>query len=281
MSNKQRYQNILLSTILKMKIYHFFIVTLCMCIPMMCSAITVIEPEGFCGESTCPTPGYEWSFGQYGSTLTITSPGEYAFANVEFPDEFYIDVSARDVTLDGEGVTLIGIDGDPTLNLTNINIFQKNKYFTGISSCNNIENSSIVVVSDGDGFKPLFGIKYLYGNIDDTTTITVTGSNHDSVFGIYDVSGTISGGTFTVTSQQGQAHGVYGVRGTISGGTFTVTSQQDKAYGVLVVYGTVSGGTFTITSKGNLSAGIKYILLYGEVSGGTFTVNGERKDLRV
>jgi hypothetical protein len=238
------------------------------------TGVTVIKP---CGKSTCSTSSYEWD----GSTrLTITSPGEYEFANEKFPDGFYVFLESEGVTLDGRGVTLGGIDGDKTLNLKNmkidVTIRRNDDFFEGaaITECNNIENSSIVIASNGYGAGWVIGIEDLYGNIDDTTTITITSQN-DGVFGVFSVreGATISGGTFTITSQA-MAYGVETVYegATISGGTFTITSHEREAHGIECVDGgTVSGGKFTVTSKDEVTTGIE-TFKKGTVSGGTFTI---------
>ena len=220
---------------------------------------TVILPD--CG-SNCG--GYEWS----GSTLLITKPGEYAFsANV--PGDISIEVQSTGVTLDGSGVTLLhGILGQPDLDLKNVTIYVDDPDFSdsAITECRNIENSSIVITSGN----VVAGIGAVYGNIDDTTSITVMG--RDRAFGVYEVYGTISGGTFTVTGENiASAVDQVSDGGIISGGTFTVTGENTAA-GVGQVYGTISGGTFTMTG-GDGAAGV--LDAYGTISGGLFTVMGE------
>ncbi|MDR2855108.1 MAG: hypothetical protein LBV40_02985, partial [Methanomicrobiales archaeon] len=132
------------------------------------------------------------------------------------------------------------------------------------------------------------GIGKLYGNIDDTTTITVTGQSYYQgvagqiyqMSGVSELYGTISGGTFTIISKgnDGHAFGVASVKegATISGGTFTVTGGGQLVAGIMrLEEGTVSGGKFTITSNiGVFSYGVRYG--FEKVSGGIFMVNGKR-----
>ena len=197
--------------------------------------------------------GYEWSQrGNIGSVV-ITAPGEYAFAkNVNFPERIMVSVTAAGVTLDGKGVTILTIQGRDDLDLKNIHIsWDEGDTVSGppISECRNIKNSSIDVTTRSS----VTGILMLYGNIDDTTSITVTSTNPvRSRFGVIDataigeVYGTVSGGTFVASGWSAAAIGE--VYGTVSGGTFTVTG-EDSAAGIVTNNGNISGGIFIVNGQ--------------------------------
>ena len=237
------------------------------------SKTTVIKPD--CRSRDCG--GYYWgerdSLGMY--MLTITKPGEYTFLkNARFPSRIGIYVASSGVTLDGSGVTLTFIIGQPDLDLKNITI-DDNSYFdasyssgTAITECRNIKNSSIHIAATSQ----VTGIENLYGTMDGTTSITVI-SGVNSAYGVSIVDGTISGGTITVRGGY-QAYGVYRVNntGTISGGKYTVYGLM-AAVGVGTNRGTISGGTFSMASDYNVAYGVYED--FGTVSGATFTVNGK------
>ena len=91
----------------------FLLITVFMCIPMVCSA-AVIQPSG-------SGTGWSWS----GTTeLQITSSGSYTFApGVNFPKTI-VYVEADNVSIDGRNVIFAKINGRPTLDLsyiTNVN----------------------------------------------------------------------------------------------------------------------------------------------------------------
>jgi len=214
--------------------------------------------------------GYSWSTQ---NDLRITSPGVYTFADDDFPD-LAIHVESSGVTLDGKGVVIRRIDGQPDLNLQNILLYSDRLAFSGsaITACNDIVDSSIFVKS----LNSIHGIGSLYGEINSTTSITVE-SIDSSANGIANLYGTISGGIFTVTGAgTGHTHGVESMHsGIISGGEFTVTGKggADTA-GIESIYdGDVSGGKFTVTGSGDLTQGIEWVN-GGTVSGGTFIVSG-------
>jgi hypothetical protein len=98
-----------------------------------------------------------------------------------------------------------------------------------------------------------YGIEVLWGKISGGT-FTVTGNSGYGVWAIQEYrgdTGEISGGEFTVTgtSPLGYAYGVNDVYGTISGGTFAMTSTSPGyASGVNNVSGVISGGEFIITN---------------------------------
>jgi hypothetical protein len=227
------------------------------------NSAVVIEP-GKNGE------GYSWS----GSTLTIIGGNaEYMLSNA-ISKSTAVHVDADEITLDGNGVPISGIRGNPTLDLVNVHVdggiredtsFENWYYLIGITECRNIKDSVIGVIGVErieEGTRFFFsGIGKLYGNLDDTTTITVT-SQESSVTGVDAVYGTISGGTFTVTSKQNHALGVGTVYGTISGGKFTITSQQDTACGVHSVpedgSGMISGGEFILNGKETAPTSLGY-----------------------
>ena len=231
--------------------------------------VTVIQPD--CG-SSCK--GYSWS----GSTVTITAPGEYAFAkNANFPNKIVVSVESSGVTLDGAGVTILQIAGKPDLDLKNITIYADDPSVLdyAISECRNVENSSIVIISR-DTTRAVrndaAGIGTLYGKIDDITSITVTSTRY--AYGVKEVAktGIISGGTFTMRGDSASA-GVGDVYGTISGGTFTVTG-GDVAAVVFRLHegGTISGGEFTVKDGYFATNGVN--IVSGTISGGTFTMAG-------
>ena len=132
------------------------------CISVSCSAV-VIEP-GKDGD------GYSWS----GSTLTITGASEeYTLSNA-ISNSITIHVDVQEVTLDGNGVSITGIRGQPTLDLRNVHvdggILQKSQHYDdiyGITECRNIENSVIVVrrTTTASRADPTYGIGKLYGNL--------------------------------------------------------------------------------------------------------------------
>ena len=250
-----------------MKTTSFLLTLMLICIPMACSA-AMICPEG-ASDQGCTTGSYSWG----GTTVTITASGEYTFA-ASVPPTTSVKVASSGVTLDGTDVTLRQIDGKTDLNLKNIKIISSG---TAITECGNIENSSIEVKSSSWAS----GIGSLHGKMDNTTiTVESTGGY---AFGVEDVygTGTISGGTFTVTSQNTNAYGVRDLVGTISGGTFTVTS-SGVAYGVYKIFnnGVISGGIFTVTGN-RYAYGVNYLAdMYtlsnrATISGGEFTVTSD------
>jgi len=247
--------------------------------------------------------GYELTRSGNVVSVMITEPGKYSFAKSgNSQNKIMVSVKSAGVTLDGKGVAILTIEGKSDLDLKNININVNSNIdfslssnpntFIGlaaISECRNIENSSIVV---NDAYFTS-GIGSLYGKIDDTTSITMTGyvdplgsaMNVYSVFGIHSVyaGGIVSGGTFTIDGQS-TAYGVYSVRagGIVSGGTFNVNSEGRSMYyhtdgltaGIGEVDGTISGGRFTVTGK--LAVGVASVRAGGIVSGGRFSVTGDR-----
>ena len=170
------------------------------------------------------------------------------------------------VSVDGNGVTFVTIHGKPTLDLRNIKVDTSEGAHEGpvITKCRNIVSSNILVRSS----RTVTGIEELYGKVDDTTTIELSGSGNVNVVGISSVplTGNISGGTFTITSS-GNAFGVDVLHGTISGGRFSVTG-SGTALGVGTAHGDISGGEFSVTgSKHTWGIGT----LHGTISGGKFT----------
>jgi hypothetical protein len=185
----------------------------------------VICSEGV-SDQGCAIGKYSWS----GLTVTITKPGEYRFAaNVQ--NDISIEVISSGVTIDGDGVTVRHIAGQPDLDLKNIiiDVDDPNYPDSAITECRNIVNSFIFVRSASE----IAGIGRLYGNIDETTSITIM-STARSAYGVRTADGTISGGRFTITSHNGSAYGVYELsgNGVISAGKFTVIGRIDaKAVG--------------------------------------------------
>ena len=229
------------------------LIVLLLCIPAACSAV-VIQP-GADGD------GYSWS--PDGLTVTITgSSKEYTLSNA-ISESITVVVDADEVTLNGNNVPIAGIAGNPTLDLENVYINggtnggvfirSKNQRY-GISECRNIKNSSIVIEKNVERGYPLSGIGELYGNLDDSTSITVTSNSY--TYGVQTVYGVISGGEFMVTTTA-----------ETEGGTMT--------YGVETAYGVISGGEFTVTSLsryGYITCGVRYVENGGVISGGEFTV---------
>ena len=235
--------------------------------------VTLIMPG--CGSNECG--GYEWSRSGNLGYVVITAPGAYAFAkNADFPDGVVVSVKSAGVTLDGKGITLLRIDGRTDLDLKNIHIESSGD--NAISECRNIKDSSIVIRARGSSLgigNFASGIYNLYGNIDDTTSITVINPNpyHSEAawkigavdaFAVSNVYGTISGGTFITEGWVAAGVGVN--HGTISGGKFTITG-EDAAFAVYENRGKVSGGTFTMN-------GYRAYRVYegagGTISGGRF-----------
>ena len=226
--------------------------------------------------------GYSWS--PDGLTVTITGAYEKYILSNAISGSITVNVDADEITLNGNGIPIAGIRGQPTLDLENVyvNGATYHKYgmndmfdgFFGITDCRNIKSSSIVL-EHIRGETPIYGIEHLWGNLDDTT-VTVTG---DTVYGVEEVIGKISGGVFTLTSDL-YAVGLHSVYGEISGGVFTVISKQSAA-GVETVYGEgkfsdgkISGGKFFVTAD-TMAFGVKGITFPGsEISGGEFTVTG-------
>jgi hypothetical protein len=215
------------------------------------SDVIVIQPPNYCEqpEQNCHESGYTWERSHYQlGTLHINSPGEYTFANANFPDKFDIKVGvSRDqdeeiVTIDGTGVIINQIYGGAP-NLKNIHI--ESDYTIGISSCNDIVDSSILVLGLGEGT----GINSLYGNMEKTkiTVESLVKSN-----GINFLFGTISSGEITVTAAQ-TAIGVNRVEkeATISGGTFTITGLSSFTHGIFMHEpgSIISGGEFIVNGE--------------------------------
>ena len=297
------------------------------------SHIIVIQPPSYCEKPgrDCPESGYLWN-NNY-NHLIIQKPGEYEFANTRFPDKFDITIERdiqEEITIDGRGVIINRINGHRFLNLKNVRIETSNFDYVhgfGITECNNIVDSSILVRGSTNVISSAFGIFDLYGNMERTKiTVTLTGSStgpwgvYSSATGVMWLHGTISsgeitaispgyasgvdtvmdgatisGGTFTATSLtdfvgvdrlfaiifkseftthpfgKKIASGVSQLSGTISGGEFTVTADEN-AYGVGDVSGKISGGEFTVTA-GEDARGVGIVL--GDISGGEFTVFGK------
>jgi len=244
-------------------------------------AVTVIQP-GVDGA------GYFWS----GSTVSIVLPGEYRFA-ANLPGNTVVDVRSSEVTLDGRNVPIHRIIGQPDLDLRNIAIYVDEPNYRGpaISRCRNIVNSSIFVKSFSIPVLEFVGIGSLYGNIDDTSSITLDGSQHNysHFYGVDTLYGTISGGTFTVANRGGEyASGVRRIldNGAISGGKFIVTGAMAMGVGGRGDHttnhidptsgihdnGSISGGEFIITGLKSETFGVTHITDDGAISGGTFTV---------
>ena len=283
--------NLITNVYLIMNMYQrsaiIILVVFLFCISVVSGAV-VIEP----GEDG---NGHSWS--SDGSTLTITGGYEDYILSNAISGNTIVHVDVDEVTLDGNGVPITGIRGNPTLDLVNVHInegiLQKGEYsyeLYGITECRNIKDSSIVVQGTGSFVSLIqaYGILELYGNLDDTT-ITVTGTGgFPLVTGVDSVYGEIFGGEFTVTAigEAPCAVGVSSVYGEISGGEFIVTStstshstelRDTPADGVSFVYGEISGGEFTVTSIGKDSRATGVSSVYGEVSGGEFTVTSENK----
>jgi len=171
------------------------------------SSAVVIQP-GVDGD------GYSWS--PDGLTVTITGGyEEYTLSNV-ISKSITVHVDADEVTLDGNGVPITGIRGNPTLDLRNVHInggilykphflsperaYGSSKRLFGITECRNITNSSIVVEQINEN-NDVNGIGYLYGSLDDSTTITVTGNMFTSCVDTVYAGGVVSGGKFTVNGK--------------------------------------------------------------------------------
>ena len=249
------------------------------------SSAVVIEP-GKSGE------GYSWS--SDGSILTITGASHKYTLSSAISNRITINVDADKVTLDGNNVPITGIRGNPTLDLVNVHVdggishrfesseeyFEDSKLkyelFYGITECRNIKNSSIIVKRDTrleDGYD-VYGIGVLYGNLDDTTTVTVTVPIGDfltpTAIGVVTDSGIVSGGKFTLRGQR--ASGVDDLYGEISGGEFTSNGKNASGVGIVHETGKVSGGEFIVTGNHHVYG---VIFVMGEISGGEFTVTGD------
>ena len=234
------------------------------CIQVACSAVVI--------ESGKNGNGYSWS--SDGTIVTITGGYEEYILSKTISESTIVIVNANGVTLNGNRVPIVGIRGQPTLDLVNVRItgggiFDHPKSglegFYGITECRNIKSSSIVL-DNIRGYS--FGIGFLRGNLDDIIITVID----ERAYGFLDVSGEISDGLFTITGKD-VAYGVGGVSGEISGGRFAVTGES--AYGIswIIENGVVSGGVFTVT--GDKSSGVFNVLDGGKISGGVFTITGK------
>ena len=229
--------------------------------------------------------GYSWS--PDGLTVTITGASEKYILSNTISGSVTVNVDADEVTLNGNGIPIAGIRGQPTLDLENVYVngvvfFRYSlidEAFFGITECRNIKSSSIVLENIRG---KVFGLGQLYGNLDDTTIITVTGDKAFGVASVYD-NGVISGGVFTVTGNRATGVSTVGYGGKISGGKFIMTGES-YAFGVQNVgdwgvqnvgaNGEISGGEFIV--NGDEATGVSAILNSGKISGGVFTLTGDK-----
>ena len=116
-----------------------------------------IDGDGNSYYCTCYCDGYEWS----GSTVLITSPGEYSLAS-DIPSNTVISVQTSGVTIEGN-VIINSIRGQEDLDLRNFK-----SPGTKVDVCNDIVNSSVA------------GIGTVHGNVVDSS-VTGIGTVHGNV----------------------------------------------------------------------------------------------------
>ena len=158
-----------------MKVHYFsLLIVLVVFVPVACGAVA-IQPHPAIGE------GYSW----YNETeVHLTSPGDYEFADLDFPERLRIEVESSGVSLDGNNVDIAYIKGQPDLNLRNIQILRKpgiqihidTDDETIITECNTIENSDFVSIETVHGSihnSNFMAIETVHGDIENANFMAI------------------------------------------------------------------------------------------------------------